>query len=333
LASQSQISEGALFASATFQAFELIIASTSITGLQLIVDLFSNPNCEGARAVPITSAKYFMFIIGYSHSKIPLVFRKDFTIFCEGVKDNGNAVSQQLFGLNETGFVGLDGQIGCVGYNGLVSRINHINHIGFFSHKRLTGIAGFVGVISCISIIGLINLAALLNHWLIGLIGVIGFGLISLVGLSGFGLVGLSGINCLIGFIGLIGLVSFCLNGLFGKGIIVNSLHFEIEMKQSQHDLFWRESWLWCVGRVFSSLTGLNSAFKNALQNAKQVFFDRIPKMTKYCVMTECENIHSWISLSGDLVFSHQQGIYGFKFPKRFWRSLPEISFLLSFFS
>jgi hypothetical protein len=31
-----------------------------------------------------------------------------------------------------------------------------------------------------------------------------------------------------------------------------------------------------------------------------------------------CENVHSWISLSGDLVFSHQQGIYGFKFPKRF---------------
>jgi hypothetical protein len=48
---------------------------------------------------------------------------------------------------------------------------------------------------------------------------------------------------------------------------------------------------------------------------------------------TSCENIHSWISLSGDLVLSHQQGIYGFKFPKRFWRSLPEISLLLSFFS
>ncbi len=31
-----------------------------------------------------------------------------------------------------------------------------------------------------------------------------------------------------------------------------------------------------------------------------------------------CENIHSWISLSGDLVFSHQQGIYGFKFPNFF---------------
>jgi hypothetical protein len=40
--------------------------------------------------------------------------------------------------------------------------------------------------------------------------------------------------------------------------------------------------------------------------------------MNKYCVMRECENIHSWISLSGDLVFSHQQRIFGFKFSKRF---------------
>jgi hypothetical protein len=32
-----------------------------------------------------------------------------------------------------------------------------------------------------------------------------------------------------------------------------------------------------------------------------------------------CENIHSWISLTrGDLVFSRQDGIYGFKFPKKF---------------
>jgi hypothetical protein len=31
-----------------------------------------------------------------------------------------------------------------------------------------------------------------------------------------------------------------------------------------------------------------------------------------------CENIHSWISIVGDLAFSHQGGIYGFKFPKRF---------------
>jgi len=34
--------------------------------------------------------------------------------------------------------------------------------------------------------------------------------------------------------------------------------------------------------------------------------------------MRECDNIHSWISLSGDLAYSHQDGIYGFKFPERF---------------
>jgi hypothetical protein len=67
----------------------------------------------------------------------------------------------------------------------------------------------------------------------------------------------------------------------------------------------------------FSHWTGLNSVFGNALQNATQSFFYRIPQMTKYCVMRECENIHSLISLSGDLVFSHQQGIYGFEFPQR----------------
>ncbi len=55
--------------------------------------------------MPITSAKYFTLIVGYSHSKIPLVFHEDFTIFCEGVKDNGNAVCQQLFGLGKTGFI------------------------------------------------------------------------------------------------------------------------------------------------------------------------------------------------------------------------------------
>jgi hypothetical protein len=146
----------------------------------------------------------------------------------------------------------------------------------------------------------------------LSLVGLIGLGLGSL--LNSISLIGLVG---LIGFIGLVSLISFGLNGLIGKQMIVNSLQFKIEMKQSQHDLFQRESWLWCVRRVFSSLVGLNSVFGNALQNATQLFFDRIPQMTKYCVIRECENIHSWISLKDDLVFSHQQGIYSFKFPKR----------------
>jgi hypothetical protein len=170
---------------------------------------------EGGRAAPNHSHQ---LIIENKFFKICLHFCKDCRIFCEGVKDNGNAVSQRLFGLGKTGFIGLDGQIGYVRYNGLVGYNNHINHIGLIGHNRLTGIAGIVCMVNPNSIIGLINLVALLNHWLIGLIGVIGFGLISLVGFSGFGLVGLSGINGLIGQIGLVGFIS--LVSLSGFGLI-----------------------------------------------------------------------------------------------------------------
>jgi hypothetical protein len=187
--------------------------------------------------------------------------------------------------LSLIGLGGHNGNISLIGLGFVSSDFWLINFIGF----------GIKGLISKNGFIGL------------GLVGFIGLGLGSFV--NGISLIGLIG---LIGFIGLVGLVSFGLNGLIGKGIIVNNLQFEIEMKQSQHDLFQRDSRLWCVGRVFSSLGGLDSVFGNALQNATQLFFKRIPQMTKYCVMRECENIHSWISLSGDLVFSHQQGIYGF---------------------
>jgi hypothetical protein len=50
-------------------------------------------------------------------------------------------------------------------------------------------------------------------------------------------------------------------------------------------------------------------------------------------ILRVCDNIHSWISLSGgDLAFSHQHGIYDFKFLKGFWRFIPEISLLFSLF-
>ena len=55
-----------------------------------------------------------------------------------------------------------------------------------------------------------------------------------------------------------------------------------------------------------------------ALQHAKQKFSARLLKMTKYCIMRECENIQSWILYVSDLVFSHQGEIYSFKFPSRF---------------
>jgi hypothetical protein len=72
-----------------------------------------------------------------------------------------------------------------------------------------------------------------------------------------------------------------------------------------------KKMWLWIVS-FGESYNG------DVLQLAEQIFSLSLPQMTKYCVMRECENIHSWISLVGDLVFSHQGEIYGFKFPKRF---------------
>jgi hypothetical protein len=105
-------------------------------------------------------------------------------------------------------------------------------------------------------------------------------------------------------------------------------------MKPSSHDLFWRESGLWCVRRVFSSLAGLDSVFLNALQNATQLFFNRIPQMKKYCVMRECENILHGFLYVFDLGFVILKGIYGLKFPKRFLeissRDLTSSSFFFS---
>ncbi len=88
---------------------------------------------------------------------------------------------------------------------------------------------------------------------------------------------------------------------------------------------------VWVESIFFSRWTRL-SLWK-CITKCNTIFFNRIPQMTKYCIMRECENIHSWISLIGDLVFSHQQGIYGFKFPKKFLevssRDLTLLSFLI----
>jgi len=61
--------------------------------------------------------------------------------------------------------------------------------------------------------------------------------------------------------------------------------------------------WLASFGESYNS---------DVLQLAEQIFSLSLPQMTKYYIMRECENIHSLISLVGDLVFSHQGEIYGF---------------------
>jgi hypothetical protein len=84
-----------------------------------------------------------------------------------------------------------------------------------------------------------------------------------------------------------------------------------------------REKDVACANSYFLILLWPDSYFGDTIQDAKQLFFSRLPQMTKYFFMRECEHIPTWISptwisLSGDLAFSYQDGIYGFKFPKRF---------------
>jgi hypothetical protein len=183
--------------------------------------------------------------------------------------------------------------------------------------------------ISLVGRISLVSFSGLVDHS--GLVGFIGIGLSSLIGfLSLFGQIGLVG--C-IGHNSLAGVIRLSLVSLVGLSVYwpFKLATHEVAIKLTSatkisnaaiwyycaaSHWFMRESWFWLVilpnGR-------LNSVFfRDVLQNAKQLFCFRLPQMTKYCIMRECENIHSWISLSGDLAFSHHDGMYGFKFPRRF---------------
>jgi hypothetical protein len=76
---------------------------------------------------------------------------------------------------------------------------------------------------------------------------------------------------------------------------------------------FVRESWLWHV------LCRLNSFFiRYTLQNAKQLFSLRLPQLTKYWVVRECENILHVYLYDGNLVIVILKVISIFWFPKRF---------------
>jgi hypothetical protein len=56
----------------------------------------------------------------------------------------------------------------------------------------------------------------------------------------------------------------------------------------------------------------------DVLQFAKRLFSARLLLMTKFFVMRECDNILSEYLCVVTTVFSQQDGIYGFKSPKRF---------------
>ncbi len=72
--------------------------------------------------------------------------------------------------------------------------------------------------------------------------------------------------------------------------------------------------WWWIVSFGYS----FHLYHDDALQYAKQLFSVRIPLMTKYFVMREWDNILRGYLCVVTTVLSHQDGIFGFKFPNRF---------------
>jgi hypothetical protein len=127
-------SEGAGFAPTTFQAFELIVAFTSINDFQLIVGVFLNSESEGAQTIPIKPPQLIVKLISIMiseggrapqlivkslilnsdgarkmivvscNSKIFLILQNDCTIFCEGEWEHSafgqNMASDPAFGQN-----------------------------------------------------------------------------------------------------------------------------------------------------------------------------------------------------------------------------------------
>ncbi len=250
--------------------------------------------------------------------------------------------------------IGHVGLIDCIGLNGHIGCNGLIDHMGLVGHTDLASTSiNSLSLISlvCLSLIGFIGLGirfVSLGIGYTGLIGLVGFGIIGYIGLVGLiSLVGL-GLISLVGHIGLIGLVGLVnlggislislmdlisghishglglvgligLNGHIGLNShndvvgLINSMEFEIPCYS-----FVREGWLWCVRRL-CSLARLDSNFffRHALNYAKQLFYSRIPQMTKYFVMRECEDTYTE-SLCCDSAFAHKKEFSIFQFPKRF---------------
>jgi hypothetical protein len=79
-----------------------------------------------------------------------------------------------------------------------------------------------------------------------------------------------------------------------------------------------REKDVACADFYFCTLLQPDSHFGDAIQDAKQIILSRLPQMTKYFVMRECEDIPGWISLCCDSAFAHKKKFSIFKFPERF---------------
>jgi len=296
--------------------------------IQLVVKLIPVLTSEGAQA-PLSKP-----IVGCGYSEISFHFCEDCRIFCEGVKDStiGIVSNNGIVGrINHNGFIGLGVSFidhGFVGFIGLclVSIAGLIGHISLVSLGGFSGISGLVGRISLVSLIGLIGLIGLVSLGKLGitsLVGLLASSACRLISLTSFTIRSLATIAAA-------AILSVVVASQAAEATILTSatkianMAFYYFASSSLHVcLRVREKMCWWLTlarkKMWQWIASFGESYhSDVLQFAKQLFSVRLPLMTEFFVMRDCDKILSGYLCTVTTVFSQQDGIYGFKFLKRF---------------
>jgi hypothetical protein len=211
-----------------------------------------------------------------------------------------------------------------IGHNGLVSfaGIGIISFIGL-SLDSLSGLIDHISLVGHCRI-GLIESAASSNHWPISLIGVIGLCLIASSASAASLARRLISFVCLIGSwthrlfceclataVNEVKKITWRLKQAAALGVATlrssdtktaASIYYLITSSFHVHLLVREKMWWWFAlarKKLCWWLASFGKSYhSDVLQHAKHIFSLRLPQMTKYCVMRECDNIHSWIFLA-----------------------------------
>jgi hypothetical protein len=171
---------------------------------------------------------------------------------------------------------------------------------------------------------------------LIGLIGLMGVGDLCITSLVGSSALSARQLIGLIGFLIAAKTISRRLNQAAALGVatlqssatkIVDVAFYYFASSLLHVYLLVREKMLWWLALAKKKMWRWIASFgesyhDDTLQLAKHLFSVRLPLMTKFCVMRECDNILSGYLSAVTTVFSQQDGIYGFKFLTRFFGDL-----------
>ena len=200
----------------------------------------------------------------------------------------------------------ISGRNNFIGHNGLVGFIGLglVSLVGFFDRISLVGPIGFIGLI------GLGNLG------ITSLVGSLALSTRRLIGLIGFVIA--AKISRRLKQAAALGVATVQLSAT--KIANAASTYYLIASLFHVHSLVRETMWWWLAlakKKVWRRIASFGD-HGDVLQFGKQLFSVRLPLMTKFFVMRECDNILSGYLCAVTTVFSQQDGNYGFKFLTRF---------------